>query len=419
MTSRRAFLGGLSWPWVEAALAAGPELKIAAVDFVRLEARREAVTGVNRQHQVQPLHIYEDHRPKVYREGSAGERKTVPVSATYLKIRTAGGLEGVYGPIDREALFVVQQQLKPLLLGKNGLAVETLWDQMYRSNRHSRASHFMIGISAVDNTLWDLRGRYFKAPVYELLGGPTREKVEAYGSCLGYSVEPESVRKWAAEFLRQGFRNQKWFLAYGPGDHTEGLQKNVELVATLRQTLGDKVEIMFDAFQGWSLDYAIAWARQVERYRPRFIEEAFQMDRLESFVKLRAATSVPVATGEHMYGRWEAKRFLEAGAITVVQADPEWCGGTSELAKICHIASTYDAQVIPHGHSLHAALHVVASQSPLTCPLVEYLIGKMESYYYFEKYGLKPEQGKITLPRRPGFGIEFDPGKVEKQTVLS
>ena len=419
MTSRRKFLAGFSLPLVEAAAAAGPELKITAVEFVRLEGRREAVTGINRQHQVQPLHIYEDHRPKVYHESGGGERKTVAVNAIYLKIKTAGGLEGVYGPIDREALFVVQQQLRPLLLGKNGLAVETLWDQMYRSNRHSRASHFMIGISAVDNALWDLRGRYFKAPVYELLGGPTREKVEAYGSCLGYSVEPESVRKWSAEFLRQGFRNQKWFLAYGPGDHTEGVKKNVELVANLRETLGDRAEIMFDAFQGWSLDYAIAWAKQVERYRPRFIEEAFQMDRMESFVKLRAATSVPVATGEHMYGRWEAKRFLEAGAITVVQADPEWCGGTSELAKICHIASTYDAQVIPHGHSLHAALHVVASQSPLTCPLVEYLIGKMESYYYFEKYQLTPVGGTISLPHRPGFGIEFNAGKVEKQTVLS
>lgn len=418
MITRRQALAGLGAALVEAANAAGPELKISAVEFVRLEGRREAVTGINRQHQVQPLHIYEDHRPKVYHESGVGERRTAPASATYLKIKTAGGLEGVYGPIDREAVFVVQQQLRPLLLGKNGLAVEMLWDQMYRSNRHSRASHFMIGISAVDNALWDLRGRYFKAPVYELLGGPTREKVEAYGSCLGYSVEPAPAGKWSAEFARRGFRNQKWFLAYGPGDHTEGLKKNVGLVATLRETLGDKVEIMFDAFQGWSLDYAIAWAKQVEPYRPRFIEEAFQMDRMESFVKLRAATSVPVATGEHMYGRWEAKRFLEAGAITVVQADPEWCGGTSELAKICHIASTYDAQVIPHGHSLHAALHVVASQSPLTCPLVEYLIGKMESYYHFERYELKPVDGKITLPRRPGFGIEFDPAKVEKQTVL-
>jgi len=97
--------------------------------------------------------------------------------------------------------------------------------------------------------------------------------------------------------MKQGFRNQKWFPAYRPGNHTEGLKKNVELVANLRETLGDRAEIMFDAFQGWSLDYAINWAKRVEQYRPRWIEEAFQMDRMESFVKLRAATSVPVALG--------------------------------------------------------------------------------------------------------------------------
>lgn len=419
MSTRRVFLSALGGALYEAAAAPRADLKITAVEFTRLEGRRDAEVSAHRQHQVQPLHIYDEHRPKPYREPPAAGRRSVPVSALYLKIKTAGGLEGIYGPIDREAIFVVREQLRPLLLGKNALAVETLWDQMYRSNRHSRASHFMIGISAVDNALWDLRGRYFQAPVYELLGGPTRAEVEAYGSCLGYSVEPESVQKWSVEFLRQGFRNQKWFLAYGPGDHNEGLLKNIELVATLREALGEKVDIMFDAFQGWSLDYAIAWAKQVERYRPRWIEEAFQMDRLESFVKLRQATSVPVATGEHMYSRWEAKRFLEAGAITVVQADPEWCGGTSELVKICSIASTYDAQVVPHGHSLHAALHVVASQSPLTCPLVEYLLGKMESYYFFEKHQLKPVNGRIALPARPGFGIEIDPARVEKETVLS
>ncbi|MCC6588877.1 MAG: mandelate racemase [Bryobacterales bacterium] len=423
MPSRRAFLAGFTAPWlaplIDAAQAAGADMKIAAIDFLRFDGRRETVPTANRQHQVQPLHIYDEHRPKPYHEPPPGEKKTVPASAVYLRIRTAGGLDGFYGPIDKEALFVVKELLRPLLAGKNALAVEMLWDQMYRSNRHSRASHFMIGISAVDNALWDLRGRYFKAPVYQLLGGPTRSQVEAYGSCLGFSIEPESVAKRSAEFFEQGFRNQKWFLAYGPGDHAEGMRKNVELVATLRETLGDRADIMFDAFQGWSLDYAINWAKQVEKYRPRWIEEAFQMDRMESFVKLRQTTSVPVATGEHMYGRWEAKRFLEAGAISVVQADPEWCGGTSELAKICHIASTYDAQVIPHGHALYAALHVVASQSPLTCPLVEYLITKMESYYHFEKQQLKPVNGRITLPTAPGFGIEFDPAKVEKQTVLS
>jgi L-alanine-DL-glutamate epimerase-like enolase superfamily enzyme len=423
MFHRRRFLTTIAAPVAVPALASlaqtGPAgMKIASVEMWRLEGKREAITGVDRQHQVQPLHIYEEHRPKPYREPAGGQRRIIPVSALYLKIKTESGLEGIYGPIDREGAIVIDQQLKNFLIGKNALAVETIWDQMHRSNRHSRASHYMIGLSAIDNCLWDLRGRFYNTPVYRLLGGPTRDQVEAYGSTLGHSVEPEFVQKRCVEFAQQGFRHQKWFLAYGPGDGTAGLRKNVQLVSTLRESLGDEVEIMFDAFQGWNLDYAIAWAKQVERFRPRWIEEAFHMDKLESFVKLRQATSVPVATGEHMYGRWEAHKFLDAAAITVVQADPEWCGGVSELIKICTIASAYDAQVVPHGHSLHSALHVVASQSPMTCPLVEYLIGKMSSYYFFEKHDLQPVNGKIALPERPGFGVELDSAKMEKQTLV-
>lgn len=103
----------------------------------------------------------------------------------------------------------------------------------------------------------------------------------------------------------------------------------------------------------------------------------------------------------------------------MVQADPEWCGGVSELVRICSLASLFDAHVIPHGHSLHTALHVVASQSPMTCPLVEYLITKMRSYHHFEKEELKPVNGKFALPTRPGFGISLDPAKVEKQAVVT
>ena len=103
----------------------------------------------------------------------------------------------------------------------------------------------------------------------------------------------------------------------------------------------------------------------------------------------------------------------------MVQADPEWCGGVSELVKICAIASAFDAHVIPHGHSLHAALHVVASQSPMTCPLVEYLITKMENYYFFEKPVLQPVKAMIELPQGPGFGVELDTAKIERQTLVT
>jgi L-alanine-DL-glutamate epimerase-like enolase superfamily enzyme len=418
---RRHFLAALgagAFPALAQAPRAPGKMKIAAVEIWRFEGSREAITGVNRQHQVNPLHIYDEHRPRPYRDG-APKPATVAAGALYLKIKTDAGLEAIYGPIDKEAAIVVQQQLRPFLMGKDPLAGEALWDQMHRSNRHSRRGHFMMAISAVDNTLWDLRGRYFNAPVYRLLGGPTRPQVEAYASCLGFTHEPEALRRRAAQYKDEGFRYEKWFLAYGPGDGAEGMARNVELVRNLREAVGDRVELMFDAFMGWDLNYALAWARQVEQYRPRWIEEAFHPEKIESFVELRKATSIPVASGEHFYGRWEVHDYLRAGALEVVQADPEWCGGVSELVKICTLCSLHDVQVIPHGHSLHSALHVVASQSPMTCPLVEYLITKMESYHHFEKSPLKPAAGKIALPEAPGFGIDIDPAKALKQTLVS
>ncbi len=413
---RRSFLTAL--PALSAYAAPPKPHRITAVELVRLRGRRMATPGVDNQFQVQAAHIYDAQRPKPYRDNPQPARD-VPASAIYLTIKTDQGSEGLYGPVDGEAAAVIAAQMKPLLMGKDALAIETVWDQLYRANRHFRASHPMMAISAIDNCLWDLRGRVYNAPVYRLLGGPTRESVEAYGSCLGFSVELPAAAKKAAELKQQGFRHQKWFMAWGPGDGPDGIRKSVDMVKVLRDAVGDDVHLMFDAYMGWSLDFAVAWAKQAEKFNPRWIEEAFPPDKLEAFAALRRATSIPVATGEHFYGRWEAKRFLEAQAITVVQADPEWCGGVSELVKICHIASTYDAQVIPHGHSLHAALHVVAAQSPGTCPLVEYLIAKMRSYYHFEKRPLAPVDGRFALPEGPGFGIEIDEARVEKREAFA
>ena len=99
---------------------------------------------------------------------------------------------------------------------------------------------------------------------------------------------------------------------------------------------------------------------------------------------MHRSTTIPIASGEHFYGRWEVERYLQAGGLSVVQADPEWCGGTSELLRIGTVASLHDVPVIPHGHSLRAAIHTIASQSPMTFPLGEYLINKMRHYYHFE-----------------------------------
>jgi L-rhamnonate dehydratase len=362
--------------------------------------------------------LYDELRPAPYKDSASPTTNNAPVTALYLKIKTDAGVEGFYGPVDKEVALVVDEQLRPFLMGKDALAQEKLWDQLYRSNRHARRGFYLMAISAVDNTLWDLRGRYFKTPVYRLLGGPTRSTVEAYASCLGYSLEPDKAQTRAAKVKSEGFRYQKWFLAYGPGDGPEGLLKNVELVRLLRETVGEDTELMFDVYSGWDLSYTLEWAKQVEKYRPRWIEEATQAEKIDSFAQLRKGTSIPIASGEHIQGRWEVYNYLKEGALSVVQCDPEWCGGTTELQKICAVASLFDVPVIPHGHSLHAALHLIASQSPAVCPLAEYLILKMQSYYHFEKNPPVLTRAHFALPDTPGYGIELDPAKIESQEQM-
>ena len=414
--SRRDLL--LSLPAATSAYAETKPLKIEAVEVWQFRGTRQTLRGVDAQYQANPLFIYDDLRPPPYHDNPNPAAAAVPVSAFYVRIKAEGGLAGLYGPIEKEAAIVVDEQLKPFLLGKDALAQEKLWDQMYRSNRHSRRGHFLMAISAVDNTLWDLRGRYFQTPVYRLLGGPSRASVEAYASCLGFSLEPDKMQQRAVQFKNEGFRFQKWFLAYGPGDGYAGLKKNVDTVRLLREAAGDDTELMFDVYSGWDLTYAMEWAKQVERYRPRWIEEATQAEKIGSFVELRRGTSIPIASGEHIQGRWEVYDYLKEGALSVIQCDPEWCGGTSELVKICSLASIFDLPVIPHGHSIHAALHVIGSQSPAVCPLAEYLVIKMRSYYHFEKNPPVLKSAHFALPDGPGYGIELDDAKIEGRELM-
>jgi L-alanine-DL-glutamate epimerase-like enolase superfamily enzyme len=413
---RRQFLLGL--PAASAALAQTKPSKIASVELWELRGHWDTTRGIDHQYQVNPLDIYDELRPAPYRDAPSPTPQKAPINTIYLKIRTDDGLEGLYGPVDKEVAIVIDEQLRPFLMGKDALAQEKLWDQLYRSNRHARRGFYLMAISAVDNTLWDLRGRYFKTPVYRLLGGPTRSSVEAYASCLGYSLEPDKVQSRAVQIKNEGYRYQKWFLAYGPGDGPEGLRKNVEIVRMLREAVGEDTELMFDVYSGWNLGYALEWAKQVERYHPRWIEEATQAEKIDSFAQLHKGTSIPIASGEHIQGRWEVYDYLKEGALSVVQCDPEWCGGTTELQKICTLASIFDVPVIPHGHSLHAALHLIASQSPAVCPLAEYLILKMRSYYHFEKHPPVPVKAHFSLPEAPGYGIEWDDAKIESRQQL-
>jgi len=256
--------------------------------------------------------------------------------------------------------------------------------------------------------------------VYQLLSGPTRTEIPAYASALSYSLEPERVRERAREIVEQGYKATKWFFRHGPLDGREGIRKNLELARTLRAAVGPDVDIMLDAWMSWDVPYTIRMAQQLAEYQPRWIEEPMMpgKERL-GCAAIRRGSPVPIATGEHQYTRWGLKELMDAGSADVLQPDIYWAGGISELVKICAIASTYDLPVVPHGHSVPATAHLIASQPANLCPILEYLIKWNAVHQFFFKEPVKPVNGVVTLTDKPGIGVEIDESKIRSRREIA
>ena len=346
---------------------------------------------------------------------SSGSRH---VSAIYVEIQTDEGVSGLFGPIDETQAFVIAKHLRSFLIGRDPLATETLSDQMLRLNRHGRSGLFMTGVSPVDCALWDLKGKAWGQPIYRLLGGPTRPEVPAYASMLGYSTEPDAAAQVAREYVDMGFPAQKWFFRYGPGDGETGKAKNVAMATAVRESVGPYYDLMFDAFMGWDVAYASHMVKALASLNPRWVEEPIPPERVGSFRRIRQAASFPIATGEHVYTRWQVKELLVNEAIDLLQTDPDWTGGITELVKICALASAFDVPVVAHGHSLLAALHVAGAQSPNTIPYVEYLIRHQAVKQFFHAPVYEPEDGAVRLPDLPGLGLVLDEAKIESRTEV-
>jgi L-alanine-DL-glutamate epimerase-like enolase superfamily enzyme len=296
------------------------------------------------------------------------------------------------------------------------MATEPLWDQMHRFQVHGRQGDAMIALSAVDCALWDIKGQALGHPVWRLLGGPTRTEVPAYVSMLGYAVDDlGKVRERAEIFKEKGYTAQKWFFRHGPMSGFEGLHKNVALVRTLRDTLGEDYDIMLDCWQGMSFDYAVSLCERIEQFRPRWLEEPFMPDRIDTYCKLKSKTRIPLAGAEHEYTRWGFKRFVEKDALDILQPDIYWCGGLSEAVKIAGYATVHDLIVILHGHSTPIGIHFSAAQSPIHTPYQEYLAKWNDINMHFLKHPLWPERGLIRVPEHAGVGMALDPDKIEQE----
>lgn len=390
-------------------------MKITGVKVYELQGVLEQDGEFWEERLLRPLDIYPEHKAEGAHEMFAVGEGRYRISAFFVDIETDEGVSGRGGPLPREQAFIIQTQLAPLLLGHDPLASERLWDRMYRAQVHGRKGTEMMALSAVDCALWDLKGNWFDAPVCQLLGGPTRTEVPAYASALGYSLDPELVQERAKQFADQGYSATKWFFRDGPTDGKAGMDRNVRLVRTLRESVGPDVDIMLDCWMSWDVPYTVQMARRLEEYAPRWIEEPVLPDKIEQYAQIRRQVNVPISGGEHEYTRWGLKQLMDAGACDVYQPDIYWCGGISETQKILALASAYDVPVIPHGHSTPASIHVIAAWPEPTTPLLEYLIKWNEVHQFFLKNPVKPANGMVTVPRGAGIGMELDEAKIERR----
>jgi len=334
------------------------------------------------------------------------------VTGAFVQIETDEGISGI-GPANNP--FYIETQLKPLLIGQDPMAIELLWDQMYRNAIHGRKGDNMMAISSIDIALWDLKGKALGQPVYKLLGGPVQDKIPAYASAVGYSIEPEKARERVKEFIQQGYRATKWFVREGPSDGPDGVRKNIELMRALREAAGEDMEIMIDCWNSWDVPYTLKMAELLAEYHPFWFEEPVLADLPQSYARLRAVCPVTIAGGEHEYTRWGCKMLMDMAAMDVYQVDPLWAGGISEVNKICTLASAYDVQVILHGSSVPVNAQVSFAQNSVVTPMMEDLVVLQKMLQFFLKNPVKPVNGFITPPTAPGVGLELDESKIESE----
>jgi len=317
--------------------------------------------------------------------------------------------------------LIIDAKLAPLLIDENPLNTEYLYEKMYRSTvAYGRKGAVMAAISALDIALWDIKGQAMEQPVFVLLGGRTKERIPAYYSRL-YTRHLDQLQQEAAHYQSQGFKGMKLRCGYPLTDGLAGMEKNVEMVRVVRETVGDDVELMLEAYMGFNFSYARQLLQKLEPYNLRWVEELLLPDEIHLFSKLKQYTDIPLSGGEHEYSHFGFYDLLKADALDIFQFDTNRVGGFTQAQKICTLAYNAGVEVIPHGGQLHN-LHVVMSSfaSPMAeyFPQTEIEVGNELFWYIFDGEAIA-EQGSLQLDdRRPGLGLSLKTKDLKNFTII-
>jgi galactonate dehydratase len=351
----------------------------------------------------------------------------VPPRWLFLRLETSDGTVGWGEPVvegrARTVATAVEELLESYLLGENPLRIEDHWQGMYRGGFYRGGPILMSAIAGIDQALWDIKGKYFDAPVYELLGGRVRDELRVYQWIGG--DRPSAVVEAAEEKVNDGFTALK-MNATPEMEHIDSsdlVSAAAERLERLRDALGESIDIGVDFHGRVSKAMAPRLAQALEPYDPMFIEEPVTPGADDALSELAAHTSTPLATGERLYSRWDFKPLLETGAVDLIQPDLSHAGGISEVKRIAAMAETYDVALAPHCPlgpiALAACVQVdfctpnalIQEQSLSihyndTSDVLDYLVDP--SVFQFTA-------GTVAPPSEPGLGIEIDTDVVESR----
>lgn len=348
----------------------------------------------------------------------------VPPRWLFLKIETDEGIAGWGEPVVEGRAATVEtavSELADFLVGQDPLRIEDLWTVMYRGGFYRGGPVLMSAIAGVDQALWDIKGRAYGQPVYQLLGGPCRDRIRVYSWVGG--DRPTDVAAAAREGVANGFTALKMNGAEDMQivDSYAKIDAVVENVAAVREAIGPHVGLGVDFHGRVHRPMAKVLIRELEPFRLMFIEEPLLSEHIEAIGEVTRGSATPIALGERLYSRWDFRRVLESRFVDIIQPDLSHAGGITECRKIAAMAEAYDVALAPH-----CPLGPIALASCLQVDAVSYnaFIQEQSLGIHYNNAGsdlldylVDPsvfayEDGMVAIPSGPGLGIEVNEAKV-------
>jgi galactonate dehydratase len=331
----------------------------------------------------------------------------------FLKVHTDAGVVGLGEPLLEGRALTIQtaiKEIEPYLLGKDPRQVVHHWQAIYRHAFYKGGPILTSALSGIDQALWDIKGKLLNIPVYELFGGPTRDRVRIYGRAANAEQMKQRVQ--------EGFTVIKTGVAHvnpaRPVENPKFIKYAVENFASLREAGGDGMDIGIDFHGAIPPQTSKILIKELEPYQPMFIEEPCQPQNVDVLVDIARGTHLPIATGERIFTKWGFREILEKGAATILQPDLCHAGGITEGRLIAGMAEAYYAVIAPHNPMGPISL---ASGLQLAASIPNFLVQEQVSLGegYLKTPFVLQKDGTVLTPTGPGLGVELDENKLAEK----